>query len=195
MKLKVSQLRRIIKEEVSKLVETKTVGDVVTSAGLNPHKFRDVMNEPVGRLSFSSYMGKIDSDMTLDSGKKVKLSADEYKAFSSALWSSDSDASGVAGLDVSGPEVEMVSGRSSFMIELGDDPKEAVSLFKKAAAWCSKVKGPIDYSAANSIEIGTEEDGVTIDFVTDPKTMAASFKAAADFISANASERLTVDID
>jgi hypothetical protein len=155
------------------------------------------LNVPVGGSFWSSFNKEYKFATHEDPGMDyIDVSKEEIAALRAALrGSSRATDEADAMLDVSGPEVEMMSGRSSFVIELGDSSKEAVRLFKRAAAWCAKVKGPIDYSAANSIEIGTEEDGVTVDFVPNPKQMAASFNAAADFIAQNSKKLIHVDID
>lgn len=197
MKLTITQLKRIIKEELSKSVKANTVGDALTRAGFNAttSNLKKYLNVQLDNTFWSSYNNEYKfathDDPSMD---YISISKEEIAALKAAHGGSPLVTDAL--LDVSGPNVEMVSGRSSFMIALGDNPKEAVRLFNKAATWCTKVKGPIDYTAANSIEIVTEEEaGVTIEFVPNPQKMAASFKAAADFLMANSGEVIHIDID
>ncbi len=198
MKLTVMQLRRIIKEELSKSIKANTVGDALARAGINAttSNLKKYLNVDLEETFWTAYENKYQfATHDYPEDPYISVSKEEIAALNAAVGKAPSLETDAL-LDVSGPNVEMVSGRSSFMIALGDNPKEAVKLFNKAATWCARVKGPIDYTAANSIEIVTEEDdGVTIEFVPNPQKMAASFKAAADFLMAKPGEVIHIDID
>jgi hypothetical protein len=204
MKIAVNQLRRIIREEVQKVTLTEghevgTVGYVVDAAGLDPRKFMKVMDKKFSSL----YDSKLGSRIRAG-GIDIQLTPEEHKAFWDPMMSRSSAKTPPrdSGLDIGGPEVEMTtsSGDDAFVIaDFGDTAESAARHMKKAAAWCASKRRDIDFSAANGIVFVTEsdmdEDSYEIQFLPDPKVMAASFKAAASFLTKNSGSLIHIDID
>jgi hypothetical protein len=217
MKITVSQLRRLIKEEVSKKMneaagDVPTLAQVLQDAGLPAERgFGPFMQVPVTDLS--AHMGML--SMKRDRGGKFVDMSDEVE---DAIWTAldtihqTSKAKAKkksALLDVSGPAVEMMGpGGDSFTLgeDFGGTAESAAAHMNAAAEWCYGLpRGTrIRTSAASGISFtavtGSEEDEAydeyNITFSTSPLKMSHQFRGAAGFFNANSkAERIVVEID
>jgi len=201
MKLSVSQLRRIIKEEVQNVTRRKrlyevTIGDAVAAAGLNPAKFQAVMDG-------DPYDFEWNDDGLVVAGS-VKLNQDDGYKFvdavrdvvgSSYAASQRAKAGPAAASRAGAPEGGLnansslsISTRDGDIFELSppEDFDAAVAHFRKAATWCRRKKGKLDFDSGADISFTSEDEDVddfeTISLSTNPKQAADQLDSAADWL-------------
>lgn len=207
MRITASQLRRLIREEVSRLGGGGTFSDLVAAVGLSASELRaadpriarhmntSLSKVDVGPSGFAgveeytiSFDGKYTFDVPADMGRKLEAAL--------AKMAPTGSPSGSGNCFISGPEVEIHAGRQSTTLSWPEDCGELASHLRAVAGQVAKMRGELDFSAANGLTlIADGGDDIRISWSGSPAKLSRDLDRVAVWVEAHSDEMIQGDCD